>query len=60
MKYYITDANSNEVIIHGAESNVQGLKRKAKSDVQSIGATFFDEVRNGKKERKLVIATENN
>lgn len=60
MKYYITDADSNEVIIQGVEANVQSLKRKAKSDVQAIGATFYDEVRNGKKERKLIIASENN
>jgi len=59
MRYYLSDATSNEVVVHGAASDTQSLKRRAKQDLKSIGATFYDEIRSNGKTRKLLIENEN-
>jgi hypothetical protein len=60
MKYKLTDSTTNEVITQGVGADTATLKRNAKKDLRSIGATFLDEVRNTHGERKLVIEATNN
>jgi hypothetical protein len=55
MQYSLVDANTSEVITNGISSTIAGLKKSAKLAAQSFGAKFFDELRNGKSERKLLI-----
>ena len=55
MQYSLVDASTSEVITNGISSTIAGLKKSAKLAAQSFGAKFFDELRNGKSERKLLI-----
>jgi hypothetical protein len=52
MTYCLIDATSNELILNGGAPDTQTIKRRIKKDLKSIGAKFFDEIRNG---RKLII-----
>jgi hypothetical protein len=52
MTYCLIDATSNELILNGGAPDTQTIKRRIKNDLKSIGAKFFDEIRNG---RKLII-----
>lgn len=60
MRYKLTDATSNEVVAHGVGADTASMKRNAKRDLRSIGATFLDEVRNTNGERKLIIEATSN
>jgi hypothetical protein len=59
MKYFITDANTEELIDSGCEKSLELLKKRMKKSLKSIGAVFYDEVRNTYRERKLIIETTN-
>ena len=56
MRYKLVDVVSKEVLVNGVGVDANTMKRNAKRDLRSIGATFSDEVR---KERKLIIGSEN-
>jgi hypothetical protein len=57
MTFRIVDANNEkDVIIEGTQPSIHQLKRKAKSSLKLIGASFLDEVR-GKK--YIIESTDN-
>jgi hypothetical protein len=59
MRFIITDANTNEVITKQVAPTVPLLKKQAKAYLVSLGATFYDEVRNKNGERRLRIESAN-
>ncbi len=57
MTFRIVDANNEkDVIIEGTQPSIHQLKRKAKSSLKLIGASFLDEVRG----KKYIIEPTNN
>lgn len=60
LKYWICETTNKSKLVEGVAPNLHLIKKKAKNDLKTLGATFLDEVRNTDGERRLIIETTNN